>query len=61
MASKIMLQEKKVASTPRLKEARIGFALQHLIQNDAFWSRVSFSDEKVFQSPPMADRPIKGL
>jgi hypothetical protein len=31
-------------------EARIGFSLQHLVENDDFWSRVIFSDEKVFQS-----------
>mgnify|MGYP005986636791 CR=1 FL=1 len=32
------------------KEARIGFALEHLDQNNAFWTRVVFSFEKVFQS-----------
>jgi hypothetical protein len=31
-------------------EARIGLSLQHLVENDDFWSRVIFSDEKVFQS-----------
>jgi transposase len=38
--------------TPRHKEVRVGFALQHLPQDDAFWSRVVFSDEKTFQSCP---------
>jgi hypothetical protein len=33
-------------------EARIGCSLQHLVKNDDFWSRVIFSDEKVFQSSP---------
>jgi hypothetical protein len=33
-------------------EARIRLSLQHLVENDDFWSRVIFSDEKVFQSSP---------
>jgi hypothetical protein len=32
--------------------SKVGFALQHLPQDDAFWSRVVFSDEKSFQSCP---------
>jgi hypothetical protein len=45
-----------VAVKPRHKEARIGFGLQHLIQNDALWSRVIFSrTKKFFNRPPMAD------
>jgi DNA-binding MarR family transcriptional regulator len=31
------------------KEARISFALEYLLKDEAFWSRVVFSDEKVFQ------------
>jgi Mn-dependent DtxR family transcriptional regulator len=42
---------KKIRLTPRHMEARIGLSLQHLVEND-FWSRVIFSDEKVFQSSP---------
>jgi hypothetical protein len=38
--------------TPRHKEVRVSFALQHLPEDDAFWSRVVFSDEKTFQSCP---------
>jgi hypothetical protein len=29
----------------------MGFALQYLGQDEEFWRRVVFSDEKVFQSP----------
>jgi hypothetical protein len=43
---------RKITLTPRHKEVRVGFALQHLPQDDAFWSRVVFSDEKSFQSCP---------
>jgi hypothetical protein len=43
---------RKMTLTPRHKEVRVGFALQHLPQDDAFWSRVVFSDEKTFQSCP---------
>jgi hypothetical protein len=43
---------KKIRLTPRHMEARIGFSLQHLVKHDDFWSRVIFSDEKVFQSSP---------
>jgi hypothetical protein len=43
---------KKIRLTPRHMEARIGFSLQHLVKNDDYWSRVIFSDEKVFQSSP---------
>jgi hypothetical protein len=41
---------RKIRLTPRHKEARVGFALEHLAKDNAFWSRVVFSDEKVFQS-----------
>jgi hypothetical protein len=41
---------RKIRLTPQHKEARVGFALEHLIKDNAFWSRVVFSDEKVFQS-----------
>jgi hypothetical protein len=43
---------RKIGLTPRHKEARIGFALEHLARDEAFWSSVVFSDEKVFQSCP---------
>lgn len=38
----------KTFLTPAWKEARMGFALQHLVQD--IWDRVIFSDEKIFQS-----------
>jgi transposase len=41
---------RKIRLTPQHKEARVGFALEHLAKDNAFWSRVVFSDEKVFQS-----------
>jgi transposase len=41
---------RKIRLTPQHKEARVGFALEHLTKDNAFWSRVVFSDEKVFQS-----------
>jgi hypothetical protein len=41
---------RKTRLTPRHKEARVGFALEHLAKDNAFWSQVVFSDEKVFQS-----------
>ncbi|KAJ3665897.1 hypothetical protein Zmor_001361 [Zophobas morio] len=41
---------KKMLVTPRPREARVGFALEHLARDEAFSSRVVFSDEKVFQS-----------
>jgi DNA-binding MarR family transcriptional regulator len=40
----------KTALTPRHMEARISFALEHLPKDEAYWSRLVFSDEKVFQS-----------
>jgi Mn-dependent DtxR family transcriptional regulator len=41
---------RKIRLTPRHKEAKVGFALEHLAKDNAFWSRVVFSDEMVFQS-----------
>ncbi|KAJ3661684.1 hypothetical protein Zmor_006071 [Zophobas morio] len=41
---------KKMLLTPRHREARVGFALEYLARDQAFWNRVVFSDEKVFQS-----------
>lgn len=42
------------AQKPKLnlghKENRLGFALQHMGQNENFWNTVIFSDEKTFQS-----------
>jgi hypothetical protein len=35
---------------PRQKNAKVGFALEHLAKDNAFLSRVVFSDEKVFES-----------
>jgi transposase len=43
---------RKIGLTPRHKEAKIGFALEHLARDEVFWSSVVFSDEKVFQSCP---------
>lgn len=43
---------RKTRLRPCDKEARIGFALEHLVRDNAFWNRVIFSDEKVFQSCP---------
>lgn len=40
----------KVFLTQENKEARVGFSLQYLNEANDFWSRVVFSDEKVFQS-----------
>jgi hypothetical protein len=41
---------KKLRLTPHHKEARVGWALQHILYDSDFWSRMIFSDEKVFQS-----------
>jgi hypothetical protein len=40
----------KPGLTQQHKEARISFALEYLLKDEASWSRVVFSDEKVFQS-----------
>jgi hypothetical protein len=42
---------RKIGLTSRHKEA-IGFALEHLAREEAFWISVVFFDEKVFQSCP---------
>lgn len=41
---------RKIRLTDRHKEARLGFALQHLPHDNNFWEHVIFSDEKTFQS-----------
>jgi hypothetical protein len=41
---------KKLRLTPHHKEAGLGWALQHILYDNDFGSRVIFSDEKVFQS-----------
>ena len=43
---------RKVRLTPRHKELRLGFALEHFVHDNDFWNRVVFSDEKTFQSSP---------
>lgn len=48
------LKNRAAAPKPFLKathkEQRIGFALEHLGENEDFWENVIFSDEKTFQS-----------
>ena len=41
---------KKMLRMPRHRKARIGVALEHLTRDEAFWSRVVFLDERIFQS-----------
>jgi transposase len=41
---------RKIKLTPQHKETRMGYALEYLTRDEAFWNRVVFSDEKVFQS-----------
>jgi hypothetical protein len=41
---------RKTYLTPQHREARVGFALEHLDKDEVFWYKVVFSDEKVFQS-----------
>jgi hypothetical protein len=46
----VNFETRQIRLTPRHKEARVGFALEHLAKDNAFWSSVVFSNGKDFQS-----------